>query len=104
MIQYRLLLLIVVSFASCKFLEEKIDFQVPIENELNKRVIATINKKEFTEATLLAYAQLKKGNQLMKKCNDYLPTMDKLQMIYNYSCMKKESFQKKSFKWLSSKL
>ena len=48
MIQYRLLLLIVVSFASCKFLEEKIDFQVkvdfqglkkclnqvPIENEL----------------------------------------------------------------------
>ena len=118
MIQYRLLLLSVVSFASCKFLEEKIDFQVkvdfqglkkclnqvPIENELNKRVIATINKKEFTEATLLAYAQLKKGNQLMKKCNDYLPTMDKRQMIYNYSCMKKESFQKKSFKWLSSKL
>lgn len=114
MIQYRLLLLIVVSFASCKFLEEKIDFQVkvdfqglkkclnqvPIENELNKRVIATINKKEFTEATLLAYAQLKKGNQLMKKCNDYLPTMDKRQMIYNYSCMKKESFQKKALNGL----
>lgn len=31
MIQYRLILLIVVSFASCEFLEEQIDFQVKFD-------------------------------------------------------------------------
>ena len=38
---------------------------ISIENEINKRVIASINKKEYTEATLLAYAQLKKGNKII---------------------------------------
>ena len=79
MIQFRLILLIAVSFASCEFLEEQIDFQVKvdfqglkkclslfsIENEINKRVITSINKKEYTEATLLTYAQLKKGNKII---------------------------------------
>lgn len=38
---------------------------IPNWNEINKRVITSINKKEYTEATLLTYAQLKKGNKII---------------------------------------
>ena len=55
MIQYRLILLIVVSFASCEFLEEQIDFQglkkclnqFPIEMRLTKELLPQLTKKNI---------------------------------------------------------
>ena len=72
----------------------KVDFQGfnqclqqnKLENEDNIQIVDCIRTKEYVDASLLAFAQLKKGNQIVKKCNKFLPYMNSLTKIVNTAC------------------
>ena len=91
-----LILLFLVTVASSKFLEEKLDMTIKIdfqglkrcmkesdvENKINKLLINKIDSSMYVDAALLSLAQLKKGNQIMKKCKKFLPEVNTLLNLY----------------------
>ena len=40
----------------------------------------------YVDAALLSLAQLKKGNQIMKKCKKFLPEVNTLLNLYKNTC------------------
>ena len=89
------------TITSTRFLEEeqldfsvKVDFQGfnqclhqnKLENEDNIQIVEYIRTKEYVDDSLLAFAQLKKGNQIVKKCNRFLPSMNSLTKIVSAAC------------------
>ena len=100
MIKFLLAIICLSLITSKRFLEEKIDFTVKVdfqglkhcmnqnvlENELNKKLIERINNKEYAEASILYYVQLRKGNNIVKKCKEYLPQIGTLEKIYSSMC------------------
>ena len=93
MIKEIIVVTLLFKITSTRFLEEeqldfsvKVDFQGfnqclhqnRLENEDNIQIVEYIRTKEYVDASLLAFAQLKKGNQIVKKCNKFLPSMNSL--------------------------
>ena len=101
MIKELVFVTLIFTITSTRFLEEeqldfsvKVDFQGfnqclqqnKLENEDNIQIVDYIKTKEYVDASLLAFAQLKKGNQIVKKCNKFLPSMNSLTKIVNAAC------------------
>ena len=101
MIKELVFVTLIFTITSTRFLEEeqldfsvKVDFQGfnqclqqnKLENEDNIQIVDCIRTKEYVDASLLAFAQLKKGNQIVKKCNKFLPSVPTLTKIVNAAC------------------
>ena len=57
-----------------------------VENKLNKLIVGNIDKGELIDAALLSLAQIKMGNQLLKKCQTFLPEVNTLISLYKSRC------------------
>ena len=49
-----------------------------IEDKTNKEIIKKINGRQYIDVTILVYAQIKKGNNLIKWCLNFLPEIKTL--------------------------
>ena len=95
-----IILLFLITVTSSRFLEEKLDFTIKIdfqglkrcmkesdiENKINEFLIKKIDSSMYVDAALLSLAQLKKGNQIMKKCKRFLPEVTTLVNLYKSTC------------------
>lgn len=91
-----LFVFILASSITSNFFEEPFDFTLTIdfnglneneiEDELNKAIIASIDCQEYIFAAMVSYEQIRKGNNIVKKCKRFLPEQKTLQMIVKSVC------------------
>ena len=53
---------------------------------MNIQLLNYIKGNDYVSASLIAFNQLLKGNQIVKKCKEFLPSMNHLQSIYKVVC------------------
>ena len=69
-----------------------------IEDKTNKEIIKKINGRQCIDVTILVYAQIKKGKNLIKRCLNFLPEIKTLHHIYTEICVRNKGMKIISFK------
>ena len=112
MINILLILFFLSSIGPKQIREEELNFSVKIdfnglrlcmrqnhiEDKTNKEIIKKINGRQYIDVTILVYAQIKKGNNLIKRCLNFLPEIKTLHHIYTEICVRNKGMKIISFK------